>query len=549
MSEPKGSKEAEGKRLDSWKEIAVYLRKDVRTVQRWEKYEGLPVHRKPHEKLASVYAYVSELQAWWNDGRHPENDSATASNGSLNARPTLIVLPLRNLSEDATQDFFSDGLTEEFIAQLGRIDSERLGVIATTTAMKYKINSKSIAQIGRELGVSYILEGSVRRNDERVRISAALIRASDQTRLWSETYDREIRRILEVQVEVAEAVAREIATKVNVSQARAHRRLVDPAAYSEYLRGRFFWNRRTPEAIARAIGCFEKAIGCDSLYGPAYAGLSDCYAILSSIHVGQTAPNDAMPKAIRAAKKALEIEPGLAEAYATLGHAQLWYEWNWQAAGKSFQRALELNPSYGPARQWYAGYLQTLDRMDECFAELDRLLQLDPFSMVARASLENALYLERNFERVIVESKRTLELDPSFVISYFNLGRAYTQLGMHREAITELRRAHQLSGENPAMTMQLGYALAKAGRKNEAKAMLDALVRLARKRYIPAFYLSAIYTGLLEIDRALAALVKAHDERCDYMVHLPKEAAADPLRGDSRFDRVLPRPPQLKFVE
>jgi TolB-like protein len=318
VSEPKESKEAEGKRLDSWKEIAAYLRKDVRTVQRWEKYEGLPVHRKPHEKLASVYAYVSELQAWWNDG-HPENDSATGSNGSWNAQPSLVVLPLRNLSDDATQDLFSDGLTEEFIAQLGRIDSERLGVIAATTAMKYKINSKSIAQIARELGVSYILEGSVRRNDERVRISAALIRASDQTRLWSETYDREIRRILEVQVEVAKAVAREIASKVNVSQQRTHRRLVDPAAYSEYLRGRFFWNRRTPEAIARAIGCFEKAIVCDSFYGPAYAGLSDCYAILSSIHVGQTAPNDAMPKAIRAAKKALEIEPRLAEAYATLG--------------------------------------------------------------------------------------------------------------------------------------------------------------------------------------------------------------------------------------
>ncbi|HUN59314.1 MAG TPA: hypothetical protein VMU41_14470 [Candidatus Binataceae bacterium] len=541
MNDSPSRKIPSGKRFDSWKEIAAFLRKDVRTVQRWEKNEGLPVHRKPHDKLSSVYAYESELEAWWNAGRHP-NSPSKAFQGPEH-RPAMIVLPLRNLSEDRDQDYFSDGMTEELISQLSRINPQQLGVIAHASAMKYKASTKSLKQITRDFGAEYALEGSVRRDGDRIRISVALIRAADQTHSWSAAYDRDLRQILDVQAEVAQAVAKEIFVKVtNGGRTPRQNNLVDPSAYNAYLRGRYFWNRRTSESITRAIGCFEAAIAHDSVYAPAHVGLADCYAMLSSIHVGVLAPTDAMPQVISAAGKALELDPMLAEAHATLGHARLWYEWDWTAAERSFTRALELNPSYASARQWSAGYLQTIDHTDECFHELDLALELDPLSLIARAALENALYLERRYDKAIGESIRTLELEPSFVLSYFNLGRAYTHKGMHREAIRALKHARQLSGESPAMMMQLGYAYALAGKRTEARKMLAMLEQIARERYVPAFYFAAISTGLGDLEHAIKWLRKAQEERCDYLIHLPKESAADPLRTDPRFDSIVPRP-------
>jgi TolB-like protein/Tfp pilus assembly protein PilF len=541
MSESASNKPG-GKRLDSWKEIAAHLQKDVRTVQRWEKNERLPVHRKPHDKLASVYAYESELDAWWNQGSHPEISPSDSS--GLSKRPTLVVLPLRNLSGDPEQEYFSDGLTEELIGQIGRIDPNQLGVIARASAMRFKNSTKGIDQIARELGVSYALEASVRRDANRIRVLVALIRVSDQTSLWSESYDRDLRDILEVQTEVARAVAKEIAVKISTAeQARLARSgPVDPEAYSAYLRGRFFWNRRSAEAIRKAIAQFEDAISRDPRYAPAHTGIADCYSALSSIQIGALAPNEAMPKAIAAAGKALELDPTLAEAHTSLGYARFWYEWNWPAAERCFKRALELNPAYATARQWHAAYLQTLDRVDESLAEIDRALELDPLSIVFRTAREASLYLERRYDDVIAESTRTLEMDPGFVLAYFSLGRAYTHKKMHRQAIAELKKAHQLSGESPAMTMQLGYAYAMAGKKPEAKKMLDALTRLARKNYVPAFYFAGIYAGLRDKEHALGWLKKAYAERCDYMVFLPKEPAADSVRDDPRFDAVVPTP-------
>ena len=533
------------KRLNSWKEIAAYLQKDVRTVQRWEKNEGLPVHRKPHTKLPSVYAYESELDEWWNHGRHPIpapllTAQATAKDGRL----ALVVLPLLNLSDDPQQEYFSNGLTEELIAQIGRIDPSQLGVIARASAMKYKQGGKGISQIAKELAVNYALEGSVRRYGERVRISVALIRASDQTSLWTQAYERDLRDILQLQAEVAQTVAKEIAIKVSDRErarlARASR--VDPQAYSAYLRGRYLWNRRTPDTLQRAIRCFEEAIAQDPGYPLAHAGLADAYALLASIHMGAIAPKVGMPKAISAANRALQIDPLLAEAHASLGHARLWYEWNWPAAEQCFRRALELNPAYAPARQWYSAYLQTIDRIDDALDELRLALELDPLSLVIRAALQATLYLERQYGKVIDESKKTLELDETFVLTYFNLGRAYTQMKMHRQAISDLKKACELSGESPAMMMQLGYAYAMAGKKAEAEKMLAALAKVAHNRYVPSFYSAAIYAGMRDKKRALEWLRKAYDERCDYLVCLPKEPAADPIRDAPEFAELVPRP-------
>jgi tetratricopeptide (TPR) repeat protein len=327
--------------------------------------------------------------------------------------------------------------------------------------MQYKQSSKGIAQIARELGVTYVLEGSVRRDGEVVRISAALIRASDQTGLWTDVYDRDLRDIIKLQAEVAQSVAREIALKVSSAErARmARSSSVNPSGFSAYLRGRYLWNRRTPDSIHKASECFQEAIAHDPAYAPAHAGIADCYALLTSIHLGVLPPIEGMPRAIAAAQKALALDPDLAEAQASLGQARLWYEHDWPAARHCFERALELNPTYAPALQWHAAYLQTLDRADEALAELGRALEVDPLSLVIRSAVEATLYLERRYQQVIDESRKTLELDPTFVLTYFNLGRAFTQIGNHRQAIAVLKKACELSGDSPAMIMQLGYAL------------------------------------------------------------------------------------------
>jgi tetratricopeptide (TPR) repeat protein len=306
--------------------------------------------------------------------------------------------------------------------------------------------------------------------------------------------------------------------------------------------GRYFWNRRNADGIKRAIRHFEETIARDPRYAAAHAGLADCFALLASVRLGMLAPNEAMPKARAAATRAVELDPMLAEAHASLGYAQLWYDWDWPAAEGSLQRAVELDPTYAPALQWYSYYLETVGRLDQSIAGIKRALELDPLSLRLRTTLGSLLYFERQYDLVIQESRQTLAMDPGFVLAYFNLGRAYSQKGMHREAIRDLKVARELSGESPAMTMQLGYAYAMAGRKDEARQMLNALARLARKAYVPALYSSAIHTGLRDQVQAFRWLRRAYQERCDYLVHLPQEPATDVLRSDPRFAALVPRP-------
>ena len=539
----KNKSDERAERLDSWKEIAAHLKRDVRTVQRWEKNERLPVHRKHHEKLGSVYAFKSELDAWWNEGRI-EPAAGMAAPTRATARPLLAVLPLRNLSGDPAQEYFSDGFTEELIAHLSRVEPALLGVIARGSAMKFKQSDKGADQIGRQLGASYIVDGSVRRDQERVRISVQLIRVRDQSHLWAESYDRHLRDILDLQSEVARAVTAEITAKVSSTEQAKHAgpRPIDPDAYNAYLQGRFFWNRRTPEAIKKAIDHFEQAVARDASYAPAHAGLADCYALLASIELGILPPIEAMPKAKNAARRAAELDPSLAEAHASLGFAALWFDWDWAAADKELRRAIELNPAYPTARQWYAEYLATLDRMEDSVAQYRQALVLDPLSPLLHTALGAEYYFERDYDRSIDQSRRALDLDPNFILAYFNVGRAYVQKRAYAKAIAELTKARELSAESSAMTMALGYAYAAAAKKSDAVKMIEFLKARARRGYVPAFYLGAIYAGLRDVEQSLAWLKKAHDERCDYMVHLVKEAAADPLRKDARFAELVPRP-------
>ena len=589
-------------RLDSWKEIAAYLGREVRTVQRWEKTEGLPVHRLQHDKLGSLYAFRSELDAWRKE-REPalkqeieeaeakEKPPAEVSPVRLAAdtpaalprsipksisvpltiafsvalilvvayflrpqkkenpqgRIKLVVLPFRNMSNDPGQDFFSEGLTEEMITQLGRLNPERLGVIASTTARQYKNTSKSADEIGSELGVSFILEGSIRRGTgNEVAISAQLIRVSDQTHVWAQTYMRNVSDILALQNDVSHAIAQQIQVALTPEQETllGHARTVVPDAYEAYLRGISYSNKRTPEALQKSAEYFGKAIQEDPQYALAYAGLAESYALLGSVPNDTLPPRQAMKEAKAAALKALKIDDSLAEGHAVLGLILQSYDWDWLGAEQEYKRALEINPAYAPARHWYSLLLKALGRNDEALKQIKSAEELDPLSPVIHSALAQMYYFERQYDRVTDECTRalsSLEADPNFVLLHYHLGRAYGQKGMYPEAISELEKARSLSGNHPAMLMGLGNMYGVAGRKAEARQILQQLNGMAKTRYVPAVYFAGLYTGLGEKDKAFQWLNTAYQQRTDYLIYLNVEPMADPLRSDPRFKDLLRR--------
>jgi TolB-like protein len=346
-------------RLDSWKEIAAFMRRDVRTVQRWEKKEGLPVYRHQHDKLGSIYASRAELEQWF--GSRQQSSPAASSD-----KIKLAVLPFQNLSESAEDAYFSDGLTEEMTTQLTRLQPSELAVIASSTAEHYDSTKKSLDQMKRDLGVDYVLEGKVRRAERKVRITARLSEVQDQTQMWAETYERDLSDVLGVQAEIAQSIAREINLALNLSEAtrlsgmqRGQAR-VQPAAYEAYLKARYHLHAMTPAEIRRSIEDFERAVELDPNYAPALAGLASAWALLAIAPFDVLPPREAMPKAEAAARRSLELDEGLAEAHAALGLVHHHYHWNWKQAEAAYQRAIELNPAYAAAHLWYSWLLLAL---------------------------------------------------------------------------------------------------------------------------------------------------------------------------------------------
>jgi TolB-like protein/Flp pilus assembly protein TadD len=541
--------------LDSWKEIAAYLRRQVRTLQRWEKLEDLPVHRHQHDTLGSVYAYKSELDAWRHQRQQQPQDRAVQriSGGRAEARRLprpgvesgkvrLLVLPFENLSGDSSQEYFSDGLTEEMITQLSRLEPHRLGVIGRTTAMHYKGSNMRIDQIARELGVDYLLEGSVRRNADRVRITAQLVRATDQTHLWAETYDRDVRDVLALQNEVAQCIAREIRLVLPPEeQARlAGSRPVNPEAYEAYLKGRSLWYERTSTSLAKSVEYFQRAIQKEPRYALAYSGLADAYGLLAIIPWDGLSPREAMPKAKAAALKALEIDDSLAEAYSSLALVLHRYDWNWQAAEENYKRAIQLNPNNARPHLWYGWLLKTAGRREEALAELKEAEEvtrrIDPLGLVdIRASVANSLYLAQQYDRAIEECRRASNLNPDYFLLHYVLGRAYAQKRMYAQSIRVLEEAVSSHRGNLVLVMALGHAYAVSGRKVKALKVLEDLKAQRKQRYIPAIYLAAIYAGLRDKDQAFTWIEECYQERSDGMTYLYVERLFDSLRSDPRF--------------
>jgi TolB-like protein/DNA-binding winged helix-turn-helix (wHTH) protein/Flp pilus assembly protein TadD len=458
----------------------------------------------------------------------------------------LAVLPFENFTGDPGQDYLSDGLTEEMISQLGDLDPAHLRVIARTSVMHYKHSQESLPQIGKELGVQYVIEGSVRRDSERVRITAQLIQVKDQSRVWAREYDRDLGHLLDLQGEIAREVANEIES--SLSGHRPIEAAQGPAArppgtksyeaYDLYLRGRYLWNKRTSEGFREAVDYFQQAIDKDPNYARAWAGLADTFSLMSTWYIGPQ--DELMAKARAAALRALELDEGLAEAHASLALIEENYDYDWPGAEKEFRRAIQLNPEYASAHQWYAEFLSWQGRFDEAFAESSQARQLDPLSLIIATDHASIFYYSRQYERGIEECRSVLELDPTYDHARTSMIPSYLQLGRYDEALDEINRL-AARREDPWPWAWEAAIYGRSGRAAEARRALAKLQQVAGSgpgRY-PMFLVA--YSGTGRKERVLELLERAYAEHSNALVQIKVDPIYDPIRSDPRFEDLLRR--------
>jgi tetratricopeptide (TPR) repeat protein len=403
--------------------------------------------------------------------------------------------------------------------------------------MAYKRTRKPLSEIAQELHVDAVVEGTVLRAGDRVRITAELVQVSTDRHLWADTYEGQIGDVLALQNRVSSAIVNEI--RVNLSpqdRARLARNpAIAPEAYENYLKGRFYWNKRTDENLHRAIGYFEKATQQDTEYALAYAGLSDCYAVIGAAIFGTMPADEAAPKARQAAQHALEIDPTLAEAETSLATVKFNYDWDWAGAEQGYQRAIQLNPSYATAYQRYSLLLTAMGRFPEGFRQINKARELDPLSFSINFSLGWRLYLARQYDRAIVQLRNTLEMDPSYELPHLILGQAYEEKGSFDLAIPELRKAVDLSHGTPLMVSALAHAYARAGQRTEAQQLLTQLEAVSKRQYVSPYYTAIVYVGLGEKEQALSFLEKAFADRSNGLIFMGVEPELDPIRSDPKF--------------
>lgn len=574
-------------RLDSWKEIAAYLSRDVTTVQRWEKREGMPVHRHLHDKRGSVYALTVELDGWRQSRnlrlQEEQQESATEAPtdvepeqaaavsrvrrwpilisvaailgllalayalGWIHAGPasrpkikSLAVLPLQNLSGDPSQDYVADGMTEELIGRLSRIHG--LQVISRTSSMHFKNTQLSVPEIAKTLGVDAIVEGSLVREGNQVLVHAQLIRAATDEHIWAGEYQQEYRSILEVQDEVTRNIVEQI--QVNLSpedRARlAARPTADPDAHEDYLKGRYYFNQRTQEALKKSIASFQQAIARDPGYAPAYSGLAETYAMLG--FRGAFPSKEALSRAKAAALKAIELDNDLAEPHASVAFIAETYEWDWGTAEREYKRALKLNPSDAQAHNWYAGYLTYTGRFDDGIAEAQRARELDPLSLPINNALAGRLLAGGHYDEALRQVQETLELDPHFAPAHQTMGWVYLHSGKKKEAIQEFQNALAFSGtEDADLQLDLGFAYAVSGERDQARRILARLVKLHEQGIVPSGSVAILHAALGESNEAFAWLEKAFEEKDPQLTYIKVGRRFEPLREDPRYERLLHR--------
>jgi len=450
----------------------------------------------------------------------------------------LAVLPFQNLSGDPSQDYFSDGLTEEMIAQLGALSPDQLGVIARTTTMAYKHSSKSVQLIGNELGVGYVLESSVRRDGDQVRISVQLIRVNDQVHVWTHSYDRHINHSIELQEEVAKAVAEQIEVKLSPAyKGRTNPHPLDAEANEAYLRGRYFFNQFTPEGYRKAITYFEKAIERNPNFAEAYSGLADSYSFL--VVTDSIPASEGHPKALEAARRAVSLGGNLAESHVSLAMALTRSEWNWAGSEDELKRAIALNPSYSMAHRIYAANFGSTGRHHEAWLQINEAMRLDPLSLPNNAEVVRTLYYARNYDQAVWQGQKALQLDPNYARTYFWLGRVYSQNGMHREAIAASEKILAAMPDGTMGLTEMAYSLAAAGRQPEARQILERLEERSKSAFVPAYNLAVIHIALKDNEVAMRYMLQAFKNREWPMLVLAEEPRLDPLRKDPRFQEIL----------
>lgn len=454
---------------------------------------------------------------------------------------SLVVLPMENLSGDANQDYFADGMTDELIASLAKISSLR--VISHTTSMEYKGTHESLERIAHDLNVDAVVEGTVLRSGDRVRITAELVQVSTDRHLWADTYESPLGDILTLQNQVASAIVSQIRITLTPQDKErlAATHPVNAGAYEDYLKGRYYWGKRSEESLDKAIQYFQSATEKDPQYALAYAGLADCYGIIGAAIVGTVPTSDVAPKAEAAATKAVGLDPSLAETQTALATVQFNYKWNWTAAEAGFRRAIQLNPSYATAHQRYSLYLMAMGRTEESLSEINRARSLDPLSLSMNFSLGWRLYMARRYDEAIAQLSNTIEMDSTYLLAHIVLGQSYEQKGQYPQAIAELQKAAAMSPASPPVVAALGHAYALSGNRTEALKMLDQLKALSSHQYVSPFYLALVYTGLDDRGQAITWLGSGYDDRSNNMIFLNVNPQFDTLRSEPGFQKVLHR--------
>ncbi|MGA9670514.1 MAG: tetratricopeptide repeat protein [Terracidiphilus sp.] len=574
------------KRLDSWKEIAAYLNRDVTTVQRWEKREGMPVHRHVHHKRGSVYAVADELDDWIKSRKPPREDDPeklpeTEASTAIPSVPgaaaprktrlwialvavvcialaavawfafrhrtdltpapriqSLAVLPLRNLSGDPAQDYLADGITEALIGRLSGI--RNLRVTSHTSVMRFKNPQTSTPEIARTLGVDALVEGSVIKEGDHIRVTIQLIRGATDEHFWSETYDREMRDALTLESELAQSIAEKVEVTVSGEE---HQRLaaahpVAPEVYESYLKGRFALALENRASVEQSIPDFEDALKRDPTFAPAYLGLAEAYTHLGTVLAG-VSPEETRPKVASFARKALEIDPSLVEAHVVLANV-LQEEWHWTEAEAEYRQALALNPNSAEAYQWFALWLVCQGRADEAVTTTKRARALDPVG-VSGGSVAWILFQSHHFDEAIRELNSALAIQPDNVGNLTGLGFALIANNQPADAIPVLEKAVSLSSGSPAATGILIRAYAHAGRRNDAMRLLANLKQRRKAGYIPAGAFVNAYLGLGDTEQTFYWLEQAYKEKSNILQFLKSHPYFDPIRSDPRFADLVRR--------
>jgi TolB-like protein/Tfp pilus assembly protein PilF len=481
--------------------------------------------------LAVVAAGLFVFQLWRTQKVPP---AATATEKSI------AVLPFENRSEDKANAYFAEGVQDEILTRLSKIAD--LKVTSRTSTQHYKSVPENLAEIAKQLGVAHILEGSVQKSGDAVRVNVQLIKAANDSQVWAETFDRKVTDIFSVESEVAKAIADQLRAHITrqEEQVIAAKPTKNIEAYDAYLRGRYFWNKRTSDGIKHAIEHFQRSIERDPDFALGHAGLADSYIALTFYNFA--APHETMPKAKESAIKALALDNTLAEAHASLAHILMNYDWNWPAAEKEFKRSIELQPDYATAHEWYAiHYLTATGRFEEAVQEMKRALELEPASLVMNTFMGATLYYAGRYDEAIDQCRRTIEMDPNFAVAHWHLGLAYEQKQVLDSATEEFKKAISLSGGSPLMRAALARAYAKSQKKHEANEMLNELNELWKQQYVSAYEVATIYVALGNNEQAFQLLEQAYGEHSFHLVYLNVSPQFKPVSSDQRFQNLVQR--------